>query len=97
MRYFWPFVYALVVFYHSSLLRFYVRMPQAYLFIFEECVYMYIFFYSFDTVPLVFAFMEAFIKEFTTVSSRTSILLQLLLKNLPLFVPRILRYHPFLF
>jgi hypothetical protein len=47
---------------------------------------MYIFFYSFDTVPLVFAFMEAFIKEFTTVSSLIFTLLQLLLKNLPLFL-----------
>jgi hypothetical protein len=47
-------------FYHS-LSCFEVRMPQAYSFllIFEGCVYMFLTFYSFDTVPFIFIFTEA--------------------------------------
>ncbi len=63
-------------------------MPQSYplILIFKGFVYMFSYFYSFDTVLSIFAFNEACNEEFTAVSSLIFVLRKLLLKNSPLFL-----------
>ncbi len=71
--------------------------PIFFTFIFEGCVYMYIFLLLFWYCPFSLCIYGSLYQRIYHVSSLISILLQLLLKNLPLSAPRVLRYHPFLF